>query len=147
MAAMSSEDGLFGPGLRGRPDEEKSRRREEQTILAIHQRLVEFEQRGRFHDCGKLRDATGADKERDQSEHKTIDGAEIRGTLPGAIADDELLLEQQRFRGHRAHAARAQQFRYGYEKVNCEEQQIAHELHTITPTNLRKTVREAPFRL
>ena len=96
---------------------------------------------------GLVRDATEADKECDQSEHKTIDGAEIRGTLPGAIADDELLLEQQRFRGHRAHAARVEQFRNGYEQVNCEEQQIAHELHTITPTNLCKTVRKAPFRL
>jgi hypothetical protein len=31
--------------------------------------------------------------------------------------------------------------------VNCKEQQIAHELHTITPANLRKTAPQGLFAL
>ena len=88
-----------------------------------------------------------AHKKSNQSEHKAIERAEIRGTLPGAIAKDELLLEQQRYRGYRADAARTEKFREGYEHVNCEEHKIAHELHVITQSNIRKTTLQKIFAL
>ena len=43
-----------------------------------------------------------------------------------------MLLEQQRFRGYCADSARTDKIFDGYEQVNCEEQEIAHELHVIT---------------
>jgi len=78
-------------------------------------------------------------KESNQSEHKAIEGGQVRGSLSGAIADDKLLLEQQGFRGERADAARAKHFGQGDEQVDGQEEQIAHEMHVITPAQLRKT--------
>jgi hypothetical protein len=83
-----------------------------------------------------------AHKEGGQSEHKAIERSEIRGTLSGAIADQELMLEQQRLRSDTAGAARAEEFREGDQQVDRQEKQIAHESNVITSANLRKTVRE-----
>ena len=60
-------------------------------------------------------------KEGDQPEHEAIKRGEIWRALSGAIADQELLLEQQRLRSNGADAAGAQEFRDGYEQVNREE--------------------------
>lgn len=139
---MSSEDGPFGPGWRRFDADEKSRR-----YLRSTRALWNFSSVADFTIAEKLWDAALAHKKSIQSEHKAIERAEIRGTLPGAIAKDELLLEQQRYRGYRADAARTEKFREGYEHLNCEEHKIAHELHVITAANLCKTVREGPFRL
>jgi len=35
------------------------------------------------------------DEQGEQSEHKAIEGGQIRSATPGSIADDDLLLEQQ----------------------------------------------------
>jgi hypothetical protein len=48
-----------------------------------------------FNNCGQLWNAVWTHKEGNHSEHKAIERGEIRGTLSGTIADDELLLEQQ----------------------------------------------------
>ena len=81
------------------------------------------------------------DEQGDQPEHEAIERSEIRGALSGTIGDEHLLLEQQRLGGNGTGAARAEEFRDGYEKVNREEQQIAHGPHRITPEIVRKTVR------
>ena len=78
-------------------------------------------------------------KEGDQSEYKAIDSAQVRSTLSGSIADDKLLLEQQGLRGDGAHAAGAEEFRKRDEKVNSQEEQIAHKVHVIMLANNRKT--------
>ena len=67
-------------------------------------------------------------------------GAYVRNSKV-AQPDEHLLLEQQRLGGHSTGAARAEEFRDGYEKVNREEQQIAHGAHRITPEIVGKTVR------
>ena len=59
--------------------------------------------------------------------------------MSGAIADQELMLEQQRLRSDTANAARAEEFREGNEQMDRQEEQIAHELKIITPANLHKT--------
>jgi hypothetical protein len=56
----------------------------------------------------------------------------------GAIADQELMLEQERLSCDPAHAARAEEFREGNEQMDRQEEQIAHELKIITPANLHK---------
>ena len=46
----------------------------------------------------------------------------------GAIADQELMFEQERFSCDLARAARAEEFREGHEQMDRQEEQIAHEL-------------------
>src|SRR6266852_4875537 len=69
-----------------------------------------------------------AHEEGGQPEHKAIERGEIRRTLSGAIADQELMLEQERLSGDPARAARAEEFREGNEQMDRQEEQIAHEL-------------------
>src|ERR1700719_3384306 len=69
-----------------------------------------------------------AHKEGSQPEHKAIEHSEIRRTLSGAIADQELMFEQERFSCDLARAARAEEFREGHEQMDRQEEQIAHEL-------------------
>jgi len=80
-----------------------------------------------------------AHEEGGQPEHKAIKHGELRRTLSGAIADQELMPEQERLSCDPAHAARAEEFREGNEQMDRQEEQIAHELKIITPANLRKT--------
>ena len=51
-----------------------------------------------------------AHKEGRQPEPKAIEHGEIRRTLSGAIADQELMFEQERFSYDLARAARAEEF-------------------------------------
>src|SRR5580700_6516775 len=69
-----------------------------------------------------------AHKEGSQPEHKAIEHSEVRRTLSGAIADQELMFEQERFSCDLARAARAEEFREGDEQMDRQEEQIAHEL-------------------
>src|SRR5580700_1624965 len=69
-----------------------------------------------------------AHNEGSQPEHKAIEHGEIRRTLSGAIADQELMFEQERFSCDLARAARAEEFREGHEQMDRQEEQIAHEL-------------------
>ena len=62
------------------------------------------------------------DEQGDEPEREAIERSEIRCALSGTIGDEHLLLEQQRLGGHSTGAARAEEFRDGHEKVNCEEQ-------------------------
>src|SRR5271163_4958968 len=86
-----------------------------------------------------------AHKEGSQPEHKAIEHSEIRRTLSGAIADQELMFEQERFSCDLARAARAEEFREGHEQMDRQEEQIAHELKIIMPANLRKTAPQRRF--
>ncbi len=69
-----------------------------------------------------------AHNEGSQPEHKAIEHGEIRRALSGAIADQELMFEQERFSCDLARAARAEEFREGHEQMDRQEEQIAHEL-------------------
>src|SRR5580693_7075298 len=86
-----------------------------------------------------------AHKEGSQPEHKAIEHGEIRRTLSGEIADQELMFEQERFSCDLARAARAEEFREGHEQMDRQEEQIAHELKIIMPANLRKTAQQRRF--
>jgi hypothetical protein len=57
------------------------------------------------------------------------------------------MLEQQKFRGDGADATRVEAFREGDKQVDRQDGQIAHQSNVITPPNLRKTARKAPFGL
>ena len=66
--------------------------------------------------------------------------------MSGAIADQELMLEQQRLRSDTANAARAEEFREGDKQVGRQEEQIAHASNIITPVIARKTARQRLIR-
>ena len=53
--------------------------------------------------------------------------------LSRAIADQELMFEQEQFSCDPARAARAEEFREGHEQIDSQEEQIAHELKIIMP--------------
>src|ERR1700740_2297917 len=86
-----------------------------------------------------------AHKEGSQPEHKAIEHGEVRRTLSGAIADQELMFEQERFSYDLARSARAKEFREGHEQMDRQEEQIAHEFETILPANLHKTAPQRRF--
>src|ERR1700747_1031232 len=86
-----------------------------------------------------------AHKAASQPEHKAIEHGEIRRTLSGAIADQELMFEQERFSYDLARSARAEEFREGYEQMDRQEEQIAHELDTILQTNLHRAAPRRRF--
>jgi hypothetical protein len=69
-----------------------------------------------------------ADKEGSQPKHKAILHCEIWRTPSRAIADQELMLEQERLSHNSARAALAEKFREGNEQMDRQEEQIAHEL-------------------
>ena len=58
------------------------------------------------------------------------------------LADQDLMLEQQRFRGDGADATGAQEFCEGDEQVNREEEHFAHGWNAITPAMLRKSAQK-----
>jgi hypothetical protein len=86
-----------------------------------------------------------AHKEGRQPKHKAIEHGEIWRTPSGAIADQELMLEQERLSHHPARAARAEEFREGNEQMDRQEEQITHELQIIMLANLHKTAPERRF--
>jgi hypothetical protein len=65
--------------------------------------------------------------------------------MVGAIADHELMFEQERVSYDLAPSARAEQFREGHEQMDRQEEQIAHEFETILPANLHKTAPRRRF--
>jgi len=114
--------------------------------IPIDHRLVEREQRGGLEDCGEPRQALRVYERRCEAEYEPIERGEIRGALSGAIADQHLVLEVQRFSGDGAYPAGAEDFRDGDEEVDGEEvdgeeEEVAHEPNAITRASLGKTAR------
>lgn len=62
-----------------------------------------------------------------QPEYKAIEGGQVRGTVSGAAANQQLMLERQGFRGNGANAARTEEFRQCDEQVYGQDDEIAHE--------------------
>ena len=128
----------FGTGLSA-----MRRGRKEQAILAIHQGLVELEQRGRLDECAQLRNPARIHKQRSQTEHDAIERRQIRCSSSGSIADQKLMFEQKRLRGDGPHATWAEQLCEGDQQVDGEDEEFAHGANAIMITSVRKT---APHR-
>lgn len=63
--------------------------------------------------------------------------------MTGAIADEQLMLQQQRPRGNGAHATWADEFQNGDQQVDGENEEVAHGANRTMTTNARKA---APYR-
>jgi hypothetical protein len=94
MAAMSSGDGPFGPGLR-----------------------------------------------RGEGEDEAIDGSEIRRPLPGAIADEQLVLEQQGLGGDGTDATGAEELRQCDQQVDGKDDDLTHRANRTITAGTCKTAR------
>jgi hypothetical protein len=82
-----------------------------------------------------------------QPEHQAIECSQIRGPLSGAITNQQLMFERQRFCGNGADAARMEEFRKRDEQVYRQKDQIAHEWKVIMLVTLRKPAQRGPFGL
>ena len=121
MAAMSSAEGPFGPGLRRCDEEEKSRRYFRSTKALWNLNNV-----AGLRIAPSFGNPARAHEQRGQPEHEAIERGQIRRTLSGAIADEQLMLEQQGFCGDGAYATWAEQLREGDQQVNGEDEEFAH---------------------
>src|ERR1700741_501758 len=124
MAAMSCVEGPFGSGFRFRWEEENSRRYFRWTSALWNLNSVagliiadSFGMR-----CGLTKRVV-------IPSYKAIEHGEIRRTLSGAIADQELMFEQERYSYDLARAAQTEEFREGHEQMDRQEEQIAHEYY------------------
>jgi hypothetical protein len=67
---------------------------EEPAVLPLYQRLVEFEQGGRFDEHATLLDPAGGYEQRGEPEDQAIERGEIRGALSAAVTDQKLMFEK-----------------------------------------------------
>ena len=84
----------------------------------IDQNPLEREQRARFEDHRQLRYAGYADEKSSDPQYNTVKGCQIRSTSARTTDDDQLMLEDQGFCGHGAHAARTHKPRQGDEQMD-----------------------------
>jgi len=107
IATFQRDDG--GDEFRGRAlwagfAARQGRGGEEPAVLGLYQCRVELEQCRRPDQSAKLWEPLRAHEQRGEAEDEAIDGREIGRPLPGAIADEQLLLEQQGLSGDGADA-------------------------------------------
>jgi hypothetical protein len=104
---------------------------------------VELEQCRRPDQRAKLRQPVRAHEQRGRAEDEAIDGSEIGRPLPGAIIDEQLVLEQQGLGGDGADATGAKELRECDDQVDDEDEEVAHGANRIMAARARKT---APYR-
>jgi len=144
IATFQRDDG--GDEFRGRAHRagfaaRRSRGGEESAVLALHQGRVEFEQCRRPDQRAKPRQPVRAHEQRREAENEAIDGGEIGRPLPGAIADEQLVLQQQGLRGDGADATGAKELRKGDQQVDGKDDDFSHRANRTTAAGARKTAR------
>ena len=102
---------------------------------------MELQQCRRFDERAELGNPARAHKQRGQSEHKAIERRQIRCSLPGSIADQKLVFEQQRLRGDGAYATGAEQLRKRDQKMDSEDKEFARRANGTITTGTCKTAR------
>jgi hypothetical protein len=118
---MSAGEGPFGPGLRrGAGLENRSRH-----FLSTNA-LWNLNSVAGWMNAPHLRDPARPQEQRAQPEDQAIEGGQIRRPMSGAIADQQLMFEQQRLCSEGADPTRRQKFGNGDKQVNGEDQQSAH---------------------
>lgn len=73
-----------------------------------------------------LPDAVRAQEQRGESPHEAIAGGQMRRAMSGAMADEQLLLEQQGLCGDGMSPAWAKKLGEGDQQVNIEDETLAH---------------------
>jgi hypothetical protein len=118
-AAMTSGLGPFGPGLLGVVDENSRR-------YFRGQRSMEAQERGGFQDDGGTDQPARAHEQRAHGGDHPISEAEVGGSSPGAIENQQLLLDEYGFGHHGPHAARTGEPGDRRQEVENQGSQVAH---------------------
>ena len=74
-----------------------------------------------------------AHEQRGEAEEEAIGRSEIGRPLPGAIADEQLELEQQRLGGDGADATGAKELREGDQQVDGKDEDFTHRANLPSP--------------
>ena len=82
---------------------------------------------------------------RGEAEDEAIDGREIGRPLPGAITDEQLVLEQQGLGGDGADATGTKELRKGDQQVDGKDQDVTHRANRTISAGTCKTARRAPI--
>jgi hypothetical protein len=82
-----------------------------------------------------------------QPEYKAIEGGQVRGTLSGAAANQQLMLERQGFRGNGAHAARTEEFRQRDKQMCRQKNEVAHDWKVVILVASCKTAKSGRLHL
>ena len=114
-----------------------------QRVVIVYQRLVELEQCRRPDQRAKLREPVRAHEQRGQAEEDAIGRSEIGRPLPGAITDEQLVLEQQGLGGDGADATGAEELRKGDQQVDGKEDDLSHRASRTITAGTCKTARGA----
>jgi len=102
---------------------------------------VELEQGRRPDQRAKLRQPVRAHEQRGQAEEKAIGGSEIGRPLPGAIADEQLVPEQQGLGGDGADATGTEQLGEGDQQADGKDEDFSHRANRTITAGTRKTAR------
>ena len=116
---------------------------EDAAVLPFDQGFVELDQCRRPDQRTKLREPVRTHEQRGQAEVDAIDGSEIERPLPGAITDEQLVLEQQGLGGDGAVAAGAKELREGDQQVDGEDEDFTHRANRTKTASTCKTARRA----
>jgi hypothetical protein len=84
-----------------------------------------------------------AHEQRGEAEEEAIGRSEIGRPLPGAIADEQLVLEQQRLRGDGADAAGAKELRKGDQQVDGKDEDCSRRANRTITASACKAARRA----
>ena len=102
---------------------------------------MELDQCRRPDQRAKLRQAARAHEQRGQADEDAIGRSEIGRPLPGAITDEQLVLEQQRLGGDGADAAGAKELREGDQQVDGKDEDFTHRANRTTTASACKAAR------
>jgi len=144
IATLQRDDG--GDEFRGRTlwagfAARRGRGGEKPAVLGLYQCSVELEQCRRPHQRAKLRKSMRAHKQRGQAEEEAIGRSEIGRPLPAAIADEQLLLEQQGLGGDGADATGAKELRQCDQQVDGKDEDVSHRANRTATAGTCKTAR------
>jgi hypothetical protein len=102
---------------------------------------VEPEQGRRPDQRAKLRESVRTDEQRGQAKDEAIDGREIGRPLPGAVADEQLVLQQQGLGGDGADATGAEELRKRDQQVDDKDGDFSRRANRTITAGARKTAR------
>src|SRR5207253_11234171 len=83
-------------------------------------------QHGRLYVRAHVREQGRIHEDHDHNYYEAFCWRQIRSTLSCAIADDQLVLQQQGLCGEGTDATWAKQLRESHEEVDCEDDEVAH---------------------
>jgi hypothetical protein len=99
---------------------------EQHAVFLLAHRLVKAQQGCGLQHKGRPEQASGTQPQRQPAGQDPVPRGQIRRWLPGAIRDQELMLEQKRLGNDGTGTARSEQASQGSDEMDEKDDQIAH---------------------